>query len=713
MPAFSPPPPGSERHLRRAARIVLLAVATAVVAVPVLLVWEPSAADRPAGPALTPGSRPAAGPVGGAGSENGSKRGDEESGGAPAAAIAVSDEPVGSEPVDPPWSDASTGWVPDSDVPTLLSEPVVERVRVQGGGPPTPPAAAGPAGATAGPKDRSPQARQRGLARFGGTPQTEDAVEAGLAWLAAHQSPDGRWSRSGFPAQCPPHDRCTGVARRRTDAALDAGLTGLALLAFLGAGYTDEGGRYADVVRRAVDALLAAQQPSGGFERDESMAGYCDSLATLALAEYAALTRQPRVHAALERAVARLVASQHPLGGWDYLPGPVAGRNDTSITAWVVQALHAAAAAGVAVPEETLVRAALHFVRATERDGRVRYSDAGTGFKLDDGLRPVYRYGPGMLAAGLMSTQMLGWRLDGDMPLRQRGLILAELPSERLARGGDPTHLHCEYYWYYGTLAMFQRGGEDWQRWNARLRDVLLPLQDRTRGPGGGQRHSFGSWPPYGDNWGLWGEMGSRVYTTAIATLTLEVYYRHTPAFLAGEPLFGPDAWRSYARRAGPRERRVVVEALSALRLEIGEPVLVELLDDADGGVALAAGSALATLDNPCGLSLLERVVGTLPPWQRAQVEPAVQRGRAVAALPPVEGRVASSDLGGGMLTLDLPRAYVGLVVGVESGAASEAGPTRWRVVRRFSGSTRVLAERVGGADGAPPPPGARVRELR
>ncbi len=697
MPARPSSPHAAARRLTRAARVVLLAVALVVLAAPALLVCEPSSRDR--GAVLSPTS---ALPV-------------RAHGWADLAPLAdAADERVGTESGDRPGADSSAGLAADLDVPALPAGTVVERVRVQGGGAATPPiVAARPATPREDEWDRSPEARQRGVARFGGTPQTEDAVQAGLAWLAAHQSPDGRWSRDAFPAQCPPQDRCTGVACRRTESALDAGLTALALLAFLGAGYTDADGPYADVVRGGIDALLAAQQPSGGFERDESMAGYCDSVATLALAEYTALTREQRVRGALERAVARLVAGQHPLGGWDYLPGPVAGRNDTSITAWMVQALHAAAAAGVVVPEETLVRAALHFVRATERDGRVRYADAGTGFKLDDGLRPVYRYGPGMLAAGLMSTQMLGWRLDGEMPLRQRGLVLADLPSERLARGGDPTHLHCEYYWYYGTLAMFQRGGDDWQRWNARLRDTLLPLQDRTRGAGGRKRHSFGSWPPYGDNWGLWGQMGGRVYTTAIATLTLEVYYRHTPAFLTGEPLFGPAAWQSYARRAGPRERRIVVAALGALRVEIGEPVLVAMLDDADGGVALAAAEALAALDNPRGLPLLERAVGTLPPWQRAQVERAAQRARAVAALPPIEGRVHEFDGESGVATLALPRSYAGLVVGVADGDTADAAPTRLRVVQRFSGGTLARAELVASDGAQPPRPGARVCEVR
>jgi hypothetical protein len=87
------------------------------------------------------------------------------------------------------------------------------------------------------------------------------------------------------------------------------------------------------------------------------------------------------------------------------------------------------------------------------------------------------------------------------------------------------------YYWYYGTLAMFQYGAggdansgdadareraEAWEEWNVTLRDLLV-MDQRTAGP------LAGSWDPNG----LWGGYGGRVYTTAVATLCLEVYYRY------------------------------------------------------------------------------------------------------------------------------------------------------------------------------------------
>lgn len=84
-----------------------------------------------------------------------------------------------------------------------------------------------------------------------------------------------------------------------------------------------------------------------------------------------------------------------------------------------------------------------------------------------------------------------------------------------------PTPLHVNlYYWYYGTLAMYHAGGPDWKKWNTELKRTLLPLQIRTS-------DEAGSWPANG----VWGGYGGTVYSTAMATLSLEVYYRYLPVF--------------------------------------------------------------------------------------------------------------------------------------------------------------------------------------
>lgn len=546
--------------------------------------------------------------------------------------------------------------------------------------------------------DRSSDARQRRVEQFGGSSGTESAVEAGLAWLAAHQGADGIWSRFHFSRNCPPADRCTGSAVNRKNIALDAGVTGLCLLAFLGAGYTDERGPYQPTVARAVDALLRLQQADGGFGIDAAQAGYNDSIATLALAEYYEMTRAPGLEHVLERAAWRLAQTQQALGGWDYLPRNQTGRNDTSITAWMVQALQACAVAGVPTPRAALIRSSLHFSRAAQPDGRVWYADTGVGVRSepDDPQSLAYRYGPAMSAAGLTCEQILGWSLAGPLPQRQRGLLLQDLPSTRLLMGGDKLQLHDYYYWYYGTTAMFQLGQESWERWNARLRDALLPLQDRARTPRGDKKHSFGSWPPFGEKWGRWGRSGSRLYSTAMSVLTLEIYYRHTPAYLEDRVVLTAADWRDFLRNAEPRERRQAVFALRQTRLDVAEPVLADLIEDADGGVAVQAALGLADLNSPLGLATLEAGARTAPLSEKSTLERAARRCREVLSLPAAAGSVRVVDAQRRLATLELSRAYVGMLLETRGGGGVIG---KLRVVQRFLNTRVVVAEVLDGLE--------------
>ena len=71
------------------------------------------------------------------------------------------------------------------------------------------------------------------------------------------------------------------------------------------------------------------------------------------------------------------------------------------------------------------------------------------------------------------------------------------------------------YYWFWGTRAAFQAGGDDWTAWEKALKTAVLAAQHPK---GAGAR--AGSWDPVGP----WARDGGRIYSTAIVALTLQTY---------------------------------------------------------------------------------------------------------------------------------------------------------------------------------------------
>ena len=343
--------------------------------------------------------------------------------------------------------------------------------------------------------------------RGGATDASEQAVERALDWLARHQDTDGRWDGAtaryddgtlvkeddNFTVHCPPGETCFGEC---TYWEADTALTGLALLAYLGSGYTQADGKYADTIGRGLHFLLLAQKPDGDLRgRSRAVGMYCHAMATLALCEAYALSGDEHLREPVERAIGFLLRARARDGlAWRYAPGAVAG--DTSILGWVVLALKSAKEVGIPVPP-------------TVQSGALGWLD-----KVSDGpARGLAKYQPGkpatptMTAEAWVCRQFLGVGGPGPTSTESAGYLLQHGPDR------DPYNL---YYWYYGTLAMYQHGGEPWDRWNALVRDEVVRRQ-RVQG------HMAGSWDPDDS---MYGAMGGRIYCTALATLTLEVYYR-------------------------------------------------------------------------------------------------------------------------------------------------------------------------------------------
>ncbi len=353
---------------------------------------------------------------------------------------------------------------------------------------------------------RGPGGQRNLTLKGGGNRSTQDAVRMCLTWLAKHQSPDGRWDADGFDANCT-KGRCEG---KGTDD-YDLGLTGLALVAFTGHGDTHKDGAFRETVEKGIKFILREQKSNGviGDEKvDEQM--YNHALATYAIGDAYVLTRDPMLKEPLEKAIRYLLAAQNPGKAWRYhnynagKAAPDGGINDTSVTGWVVMALHAAEEGGIVIPPEAYAGANAWLDEvASEKNYGVMYGyDAKGKFVFN---KPFVT-----TAAGALVRQFTGNMKGVDGAVT----VLSSNPPEYSEAKAN------FYEWYYSTLVLFQYGGEPWTKWNEALKkSVCQNLRYKET-----DACVWGSMDPL-DYWGK--NSGGRVYSTACAALCMEVYYRY------------------------------------------------------------------------------------------------------------------------------------------------------------------------------------------
>ena len=167
----------------------------------------------------------------------------------------------------------------------------------------------------------------------GPTQSTEAGVRFGLIWLMRHQQADGSWNATALPATCVNDKKCVAAADKFPEF-WQQGLTGLSLLAFLGANYnfdskqnfvdTVQGKKYfvGEVVKNGLKWLKSHQQPDGSFGLDQHV--YNQALCTLALTEAYGLSKNPTWKEPAQRAIDWLVRAEKSnpdgsgLWGWRY-----------------------------------------------------------------------------------------------------------------------------------------------------------------------------------------------------------------------------------------------------------------------------------------------------------------------------------------------------------------------------------------------------------
>ncbi len=350
----------------------------------------------------------------------------------------------------------------------------------------------------------------------GSSLKTEDAVNNALIWLRNHQSPDGHWDCARFS------ERCKGVpCDGRGQSVHDVGVTGLALLCFLGAGCTQEEGYYKQTVLNGLKYLMAHQDVDGCFgDKIGQHFLYDHACAALAMSEAFGMTKARAFQRPAQQGISFIMRAQNPYSAWRY-NFPPDGDNDTSVTGWMVMALKSAKMSELITDEESFKNALNFITEMTDPGtGRTGYTERGSASSRLTEM--TTRFPPerseALTAVGMLVRIFADQDSSKDELITKGADLLAQkVPIWEVSTGGIDF-----YYWYYATLAMFQVGGPRWTKWNEALKTACIEHQHTNK-----DECSFGSW----DAIDPWSGAGGRVYSTAMNCLCMEVYYRYPQVF--------------------------------------------------------------------------------------------------------------------------------------------------------------------------------------
>lgn len=340
--------------------------------------------------------------------------------------------------------------------------------------------------------------KKRAVMRNGGSRKTESAVDAGLEWLAKHQEPHGGWETAKYE----------GDGKVETDIAS----TGLALLAFLGAGHTNRVGKYKKHVHRAIQYLLEKQKGNGSWVR----LNYTNGICGMALAEAHGMGCSNKgLKQSTEKAIDFILTQKNKNGGYAYHESQ-SNLTDMSLSGWCIMALKSSMLCGI---REKDIKA--NFVefgnfmdkQLTTTGDNTSTTKGDSWYQIKDGQVNGKKFiksvaSTACAAVGMLMRQYLGWhRSEPWLEASANGLI-KYMPKRW--KNMDV------YKVYYAYLSLFQQGGENWKTWNKQVTQIIL---DGQRKDGDFK----GSW----DNNSHMIKPSGRVLTTAMLCLSLEIYYRY------------------------------------------------------------------------------------------------------------------------------------------------------------------------------------------
>ncbi len=335
--------------------------------------------------------------------------------------------------------------------------------------------------------------------------EIQEALGKALDYLAYEQTEEGFW---------------TSEANNE-----NAGIAGLCLMAFIGADCVSKD--YSPNINRAIDFIKSKYHPSSDYEpRSEDAARYGGligeenpmyehGIATLALIETLVESSDYSLEPMIDDALQLILRSQNTehkpeslegpvapdsqyYGGWRY--EPYSTDADLSVSGWQILALKAALNASLNVPEESLSKAS-QFLRAC-------FDEDEQAFSYMPGSRET---GCVRAGVGALSLQLTGNPKDPLIPFSMKYM----LDNPPVWNGEDPGAGYPFYYWYYGTRAMLNAGGDDWRLWKKWMCRLLVDNQNDMGGWQGAQR-----------------EKNRTIYTAALGALMLELCCGHLPIYM-------------------------------------------------------------------------------------------------------------------------------------------------------------------------------------
>ena len=307
-------------------------------------------------------------------------------------------------------------------------------------------------------------------------PQTQAAIDRGLAWLAGRQNDDGSFGGSGYSR--------------------NVAVVSLAGMAFLSGGHTPGRGEYGQHVNRCVNYVLAAADDSGFIcepalhqPRADVRPRLRDAVSGRGLRHVARYARFAR---SWPRAV-RLIVSDAKRRG------RLALSAEGDRGGHLGHDLPGDGAAGG--PQRGHLRAErddrpLRRLRQAEPERRRRLH-----VHADRRAEPLSADRGGRRRAVSARASMKGEEI-------RRGIEYLE--QHRPAAEEFSRDTHAMYGHYYAVQAMWQAGGEHWQKWYPAVHDILLKQQQDD---------------------GSWKDLICPEYGTAMAAIILQMPNNYLPIF--------------------------------------------------------------------------------------------------------------------------------------------------------------------------------------